>query len=413
MRLTPGSDAFVAHLREALGTGPVGVAVSGGSDSMALLHLSVDAGIPVRAVTLDHGLRPEAAQEAAMVAGACAGLGVHHDTLVWGRAAEGAGNLADRARRARLRLIAEWARQRGIGAVALGHTADDQAETVLMGLARRAGVDGLSGMATLRTAEGMVWLRPLLGVTRDELRAWLGARGIAWADDPTNEDAAYTRVRARRALARLGPLGIDAAGLAEVAAHLRMARQALDVQTHDAARRIAALDAGDAIVRRAEFAALPDEIRRRLLSHCLCWIASAEYGPRAAPLANAVAAAATGQAAVLHGCRILPAKNHFRVTREARAVARTEGPVEALWDGRWALSGPDSNGLTVRALGQAGLRSCPDWRATGRPSAALAGTPAVWRGTDLVAAPLAGLAKGWHASLATDADTFFTRLLSH
>ena len=105
---------------------------------MALLLLALDAGLQVRAVTVDHGLRPEAAAEAAWVGRLCAGLGVPHDTLQW-QGWDGAGNLQDQARRARLSLIADWAKVAGLGAVALGHTQDDQAETVLMRLARRAG----------------------------------------------------------------------------------------------------------------------------------------------------------------------------------------------------------------------------------------------------------------------------------
>ena len=101
--------------------------------------------------------------------------------------------------------------------VALGHTQDDQAETVLMRLARRAGVDGLSGMAAWRVHLGVGWVRPLLGVARGELRDWLKARGQDWIEDPSNEALRFDRVKARRALAALGPLGIDAEVLAGVA----------------------------------------------------------------------------------------------------------------------------------------------------------------------------------------------------
>ena len=147
-------EAFAPSLPDRLG-----VAVSGGGDSMALLCLAADwaaeGGPPVMAVTVDHRLRPEAADEARMVAQRfCAdGWRAACDTLVWDHAKIG-GNLQDAARRARYRLIADWARGRGVAHVAMGHTADDQAECVLMGLARAAGIDGLSGMrrAGSRTA---------------------------------------------------------------------------------------------------------------------------------------------------------------------------------------------------------------------------------------------------------------------
>ena len=105
------------------------------------------------------------------------------------------------ARAARMRLLSDWAKDRGLDAVVLGHTQDDQAETLLMRLARGAGVDGLSGMAAARSQAGALWLRPMLGVRRDALRGWLTGRGIGWADDPTNEDEGFDRIRVRRAIA--------------------------------------------------------------------------------------------------------------------------------------------------------------------------------------------------------------------
>ena len=166
---------LAALVRAAFGPEPpdkLGVAVSGGGDSTALLVLlddwRRDGGPELAVATVDHGLRPEAAAEAAEVAALCGRLGVPHETLAWRW--DGKGNLSDAARRGRLRLIAGWANGRGIGMVAQGHTADDQAETFLMRLARGSGVDGLAAMAARRTAEGVAWVRPLLQVRRGEFR---------------------------------------------------------------------------------------------------------------------------------------------------------------------------------------------------------------------------------------------------
>ncbi|MCB2123065.1 MAG: tRNA lysidine(34) synthetase TilS, partial [Rhodobacteraceae bacterium] len=138
----------MADLRDFLAPGRsdrLGVAVSGGSDSTALLCLLADlrgtGGPDLAAVTVDHGLRPEAAGEARSVAALCARLGVSHTICRWD-GWDGTGNLPDQARRARQNLIAGWASGLGIGAVALAHTRDDQAETVLLRLARGSGVDG-------------------------------------------------------------------------------------------------------------------------------------------------------------------------------------------------------------------------------------------------------------------------------
>ncbi len=143
---------------------------------MALMGLAAAAGVAAEVATVDHGLRPEAADEARMVAGRAAALGFAHEILHWdGRAASG--NLPDAGRQARRRLLAEWAARRGLEAVVLAHTADDLAETFLMRLSRGAGVDGLSAMAGAFEAEGIRFLRPLLGVRRGALRAWLGGAG--------------------------------------------------------------------------------------------------------------------------------------------------------------------------------------------------------------------------------------------
>lgn len=393
----------------------LGVAVSGGGDSVALMHLLADhraAGGPEPVVvSLDHGLRPEAAAEVAGVARAAAALGLSHTTLVW-RGWDGRGNLMQAARQARYRLIADWARGAGLPAVALGHTADDQAETFLMRLARGAGVDGLSGMAPERVANDMLWLRPLLATTRAELRDWLTLRGIGWIDDPTNDDAAYQRVRTRAAFAALAPLGITAAGVAAVTAHLREVRAALIAQTHAAAVACTRVDAGDVVIDRAGLAALPAEIRRRLLSHALRWIAGAEHGPRGPALAEFAEVVGAGGLATLHGCLALPEGASLRLCREAAATAAAVPP-GALWDGRWRITGPEAPGAEVRALGEPGLRLCTGWRACGRPRAALAADPALWRGEELLAAPLAGFGNGWQAKPARDGADFLASLFVH
>jgi tRNA(Ile)-lysidine synthase len=422
--LRAARGALETRFREALGPvdHPLGLAVSGGGDSVALLLLAVGAGLNVRAVTVDHGLREGSAAEAAWVGALCARLGVGHEVLRW-EGWGGAGNLQDAARRARLRLIGEWAGARGIGAVALGHTRDDQAETVLMRLVRQAGVDGLSGMAARRMHGGVAWLRPLLGVGRGELRDWLRARGQDWIEDPSNEALRFDRVKARRMLERLAPLGLDAAALAGVADRMAEARAALAAQTLEAARRLARIEAGDVAIGREGFAALPAEIRRRLLVAALVWVGSADYGPRAAPLQALLASIVAGRGGTLAGGRVLVRRDEVRITREARAVAETVAAPGQLWDGRWRVTGPGSgapatgepeiNPLEVRALGEAGLAACPDWRRRGVPRASLLASPAVWRAGVLIAAPLARDEPEWQAATEGGPLRFFDTILSH
>jgi tRNA(Ile)-lysidine synthase len=399
----------------------LGVAVSGGGDSVALLHLlagwQAEGGPPLAVVTVDHGLRPEAAAEAALVARQAAALGLSHDTLVWQGAAgpgwDGQGNLMDAARRARLGLIAAWARARAIPVVALGHTADDQAETVLMRLARGSGVDGLAGMARWRHAEAVDWVRPLLGVARADLRAWLAARGIGWAEDPTNADPAYDRVKARAALRRLAPLGLTRARLVDTATRMAEARAVLEAAALAAARSGARIEAGEVILSRAMLRSAPRETQLRLLAHAIRWITAADYRPRIAPLAAALEAALDGgRRRTLAGCLIGPAPDGLRVGREPRAACGRVAP-GAVWDRRWRLEGPPVPGAEVAALGAAGLALCPGWRARGLARSTLLASPAVWQGAALLAAPLARPEAEWRAFPACDPETFFTGLLSH
>ncbi len=382
--------------------GPIGLAVSGGSDSMAMLWLiapwAMAQGRPVAVATVDHGLREGAAEEAAFVARVCAEIGVPHDVLRW-RGWDGRGNVQARAREARYALLTGWARGRGIGTVALGHTMDDQAETVLLRLARGSGVDGLAGMAAMREQGGLRWVRPLLELRREELRDFLRQTGRDWRDDPSNAVERYDRVKARRALALLAPLGLDVEGLSATARRMAVARAALEQVAREAAAEIARVEGGDVVLARPGFDLLPEETRLRLLSDAIRWVGGAVYRPRLAALEAAVAA---GGRRTLQGTVLTPTKAAWRVGREWAAVRDMRAPVGELWDGRWQVEGPEVSGLEVRALGEAGFGACPAWRATGLARATLVTTPAVWRGEELVAAPVVGLGEGWSARIVAD-----------
>ncbi len=381
---------------------------------MALLCLMEEArpvrGWTVHAVTIDHGLRKESADEARHVGLVCAALGVSHDVVVWNDSSSATGNLSERARRARYSLIADWAFDRGVGHIVVGHTADDQAETFLMGLARKAGVDGLSGMRTAWNERGVVFTRPFLDVSRADLRSYLTNRKISWVDDPTNENEHYLRVKARKALVALKPLGISVEHLAAVVEHMDFARSALDGATQAAAARVVQERGGALHFDRLAFQELQFELQRRLMNYALRWLSGSYHAPRAEAVERMQGAILFGKASTLAGCRMRNNPTEFILSREPRAVATLTTPTDQPWDSRWHLSGPHAPDLEIRALGADGLRQAKGWRDTGLARDTLIVTPGIWRDGTLVAAPCAGFSAGWTATVS---PSFVSFLLSH
>ena len=214
------------------GRGPavrLGIAVSGGPDSLALLLLAA-AALPghVAAATVDHGLRPGSADEAAFVGTVCAGLGVEHAVLT---VSVGEGNLQSEARAARYAALAQWAADAGVGALATAHHADDQAETLLARLNRGSGVAGLAGVRAAGRVPGgdLLLVRPVLDWRRAELAAVVAAAGLTPVDDPSNADDRFDRARLRKALGQADWLDVPA--IAKAALHLAEADAALDWAT--------------------------------------------------------------------------------------------------------------------------------------------------------------------------------------
>lgn len=257
--------ALLRRFRDDLGelTGPepgrVGIAVSGGPDSLALLLLAHRALGEVAAATVDHRLRPESAAEADHVATVCDRLGIAHQTLTVTRPITG--NLQARAREARYALLEDWRERLGLDWIATAHHADDQLETMVMRLLRGSGIDGL---AAIRPVNDRV-IRPLLGFRRAELEAVVEASGFAAVDDPSNADPRFDRVRLRRALARLA--GIDPARAARSADALREASDAL-AWSAEREWQERATSVGPATIR-LDLTGLPDELARRLAARAV------------------------------------------------------------------------------------------------------------------------------------------------
>jgi tRNA(Ile)-lysidine synthase len=214
----------------------------------------------IEAATVDHGLRPESAEEAQWVAALSARLGVTHRILQW-KGAKPSSRLQERAREARYRLLIGHAKAIGADALLTAHHADDQAETVLFRLLRGSGLAGLRGMDLATTRDGMMIVRPLIGLKKRELIAFAKARGAPFVDDPSNADPRFARSRLRALLAHLGEAGLDAEALDRLARRAGETEQAL---AHLTAEVEAGLGPAGAIDARALYAA-PIAIAQRVL----------------------------------------------------------------------------------------------------------------------------------------------------
>jgi tRNA(Ile)-lysidine synthase len=254
------------------------LAVSGGPDSIALMWLAarwrkaLAHGPDLLAVTVDHGLRPEAAREAREVKRLARHLGVPHRTVRWSGEKPGSG-LPAAARAARYRLLAAAARRSGASHILTAHTRDDQAETLLMRLLRGSGIGGLAAMARESEREGVLIARPFLDVSKSQLIATLERAKIGYADDPTNRDTRFTRPRIRAVIESLSAEGGNPRNLARLASRLARANAAIEILADGAARYLALRDQAMGSPRAAAstsfeaeaFARLPEEIRLRLL----------------------------------------------------------------------------------------------------------------------------------------------------
>lgn len=405
-------ELLSGHLPERLG-----VAVSGGGDSVALLAALVEFTkkntMDLHVITVDHGLRPETKHEIALVTDMCARWELPHHVEFWS-GWKGQGNLQAAARDARYGLIADWAYGNQITHVALGHTADDQAETFLMRLARGAGVDGLSAMSPRRVQHGITWVRPFLRIERSALRTYLRASRLDWCEDPSNENRDFERIRVRDALTVLGSLGVQTEALVDVAQNMSRAREALDWQTFLAAQDATTLMYGAIAIDLHKFRMLPAEIARRLIVHAITWIANSTYPPRRDAVATVLRAVRSLSGATLDGCQIAVENDVIWVFRELNALEDVTCEVGDMWDDRWLVTGPeDDPDIEVRALGYEQLSDIPDWRALGAPRAALAVTPSVWYDDRMIAAPVVRHDPEWVAELDGGQDAFFAALLSH
>jgi tRNA(Ile)-lysidine synthase len=345
------SEAAFAGLMAAVGpfeAAPrIAVAVSGGGDSMALGLLAdrwarKSAG-NITALTVDHGLRPDSAAEAARVGHWLAARRIGHVVLRWDGPRPAAG-IQEAAREARYRLMTAWCRDAGVLHLLLAHNLEDQAGTFLMRLQRDSGADGLAAMTAVAETPAVRLVRPLLAVSRGRLRATLGEFGQDWVEDPSNRDPRFARTRLDAALPVLADAGFPAARLAAAAGRLGHGRAAIEESVSNLLARCCALHpAGFATIDAAILTEAPERVSQRALARLLMCVGGGAHGPRREKLVRLharLAANPLDKARTLGGCRVMPMNGRLLVCRERRGTPRPLAAVAAtrvVWDRRFVI----------------------------------------------------------------------------
>lgn len=376
----------------------LGLAVSGGVDSIVLAHLALsfaqETGVRLSAFTVDHRLRDTSAAEAADTAALLRGWGIPCDILPWQDAAAGPG-LQARARDARYALLSAAARAAGCDAVLLGHQADDQLETFFMRLCDGSGLKGLGGMREMRCDSGLLWLRPLLGVSRGDIAHYAARHDLPVIDDPSNAQDRFTRVRLRGLLQGLQDEGLSAERLARSIGKLQEAEDALDWATRQQWQARAQSFQGALSLDLANWQDLPRDLRRRLLQRALRCLSPAAYPPLHEQLSFLADQAGADDFAghALAGCLLRAKAGRLWVMREPAALP-PPGAIAAdalCWDARFDMSGlaPWAGaGAQLAALGEGTVDKklwAKDWQQA--PALLRRGLPALWDGEKLLAVP--------------------------
>jgi tRNA(Ile)-lysidine synthase len=389
----------------------IAVAVSGGSDSLGLgLMLAEwvrERDGHLHVLTVDHGLRPEAADECARVAAIFAAIpNCSAHVLRWDGEKPARGVQAA-ARAARYALMTDWCRAHGVLHLAVAHTADDQAETVAMRRAHGSGAVGLAGMAAARPENGVRLLRPFLSVSRASIRAWLQACGQTWIEDPSNELTKFERVRVRQSLD--AEMSVEAIELAVQLGKTRNARERQAARLLSEAGQVH--EAGYVSVGLKALRAAAPEMQATVLRQLMLAVSGADYAPDVETFLG-VLAAGEPAARTLGGCLLERRRERLHVFREAAAIGEPVpvGPGwRGAWDGRFALlvSGDlaPTDGWAVGPLGDAGLRQAVDrfgirLKRHPIPLPARLALPALWQAEHLVAQPHLKLGEGLAAKAA-------------
>lgn len=426
MPLTPHD--LLDWLRDHHRSAHYALGVSGGADSMALLELIGQVArlneIPRFSVlSVDHGLRAAARAEIQLVADRCKVLALPHVVLT-NRQVFATGGIQAAARARRYALVAGWCAEHAADGFLLAHHLHDQAETMLMRLARGSGINGLGGMLArqklLTPAGSVVLLRPFLTHRPETLRGSLALTKTRWAEDPSNADQRFERVRWRAMLCAAPQNRVLVPALGRLAGDMQKLRTALDRLAVDWLTQHAAWHAyGFIIIDRVAFAVLGEVLQRRILAALIRQIAGRPFAVRQVRLTGFLdrLAAHPAGAMTMSGVLLRWRRGQLMIGRELAALRNLRQPAMGmfLWDGRYFLDfdadlgNQKHQGQFVAPLGVDGLAALkamgvvPDKSV---PAAYLHVLPAVFEGKRLCACPLLRADHARRACLAHDATAF-------
>ncbi len=384
----------------------VAVAVSGGADSLAAALLVHEwarrRGGRAIGLIVDHGLRDESADEAALVAQRLSKLNIKPLVLQW-HGEKPSANVQAEARQARYQLLSDCCARNGVLHLVLGHHRDDQAETFMMRLSRGSGLYGLAAMSAVQEQADCRILRPLLTLPKRRLLETLHARGIEYVEDPSNQNRNYARIRFRDLLTSLAAEGLPASRLAETSRRLGRARSATDVVVAAAlARAVSLHPSGVAFLEPRILMTLPRDVALRCLARTLATVSGSDYGPRMERLEKLLEKILGGLTlgVTLSGCRLVPWRQILVICRENRPLPQIPLVAGCLtrWDGRFDvllaqnLEVPAGQ-FTIGALGPEGwaqIRKEIDPISSGFPPLAGEAALAIRKAGEIVSAPHLG-----------------------
>jgi tRNA(Ile)-lysidine synthase len=320
----------------------IAVGVSGGSDSMALVDLANRwanrTNGKVVALIVDHGLRSESAKESEQVKSSLEKMGIESHILCW-VGVKPLSNIQAKAREARSRLLTDWCKKNKFLHLLLGHTMDDQSETLYIRLKRGSGVDGLSAMSRVIKVNQVRILRPLLGLRRVDLQEYLIKSKIEWINDPSNENERFERVKVR---SFLNEDELFKLRLANTASHMGRARAGLEAAAMQLIIESVRIDAlGFAVIDLVKFANFGEEEQLRALVRVLSVIGGKEYKPRFESLTRLISVLqmeGSGKSMTLHYCRVINKGDIALVVKEkSKDDLRIPLSASLCWDGRFVI----------------------------------------------------------------------------